>query len=97
MTLPKHREPTHPGAILLEILDDAKVSQQDAADRIGVPFQRINGIVRGRRAVTADTALLLASLTNTTPAFWMNLQSNFDLWLALRARGGKAPRVKAIA
>lgn len=95
--LPKHRAPTHPGEILLEILEDAQITQQEAAERMGLPFQRVNGIVRRRRGVTADTALLLAPLTKTTPEFWLNLQSSWDLWHALQARGGKAPRVKAIA
>ena len=97
--LPKHREPTHPGEMLLDFLDGAAppVTQQEAADRMGVPFQRLNAIVKGRRGVSADTALLLSALTTTTPEFWMNLQATWDLWHALRARGGKAPKVRAIA
>ncbi|MBM3807729.1 MAG: HigA family addiction module antidote protein [Acidimicrobiia bacterium] len=95
--LPKHREPSHPGEILQDILEGAEITQQEAADRMGMPFQRVNSIVRRRRGVTADTALLLSALTKTTPEFWLNVQSTWDLWHALRARGGKVPRIRAIA
>lgn len=62
--LPKHRPPTHPGEMLLKtFLEPAGVSQADAAKRIGVPFQRLTAIVRGRRAVSADTAIRLEALT----------------------------------
>ena len=84
--LPTHRPPTHPGEMLLEeFLKPLGITQADAADRLGVPFQRLNGLVRGRRGVTADTALRLAALTGMDPAFWMGLQADHDLWHALRA------------
>lgn len=52
---PTHRPPTHPGEMLLrEFLDPLGVSQVDAAERMGVPFQRLNSIVRGRRGVSAE-------------------------------------------
>jgi addiction module HigA family antidote len=62
------------------------VSQADAAKRIGVPFQRLNAIVRGRRAVSADTAIRLEALTRMDAVFWLRLQTDWDLWHALRAR-----------
>src|SRR3954447_19660815 len=84
--LPTHRPPTHPGEMLLEeFLKPLGITQADAAERLGVPFQRVNGLVRGRRGVTADTALRLAALTGMDPGFWMGLQADFDLWHALRA------------
>ena len=62
--LPTHRPPTHPGEMLLkEFLEPLGVSQVEAADRMNIPFQRLNAIVKGRRAVSADTALLLEALT----------------------------------
>src|SRR5580765_1336773 len=62
--LPTHRPPTHPGEMLLkEFLEPLGVSQAEAAARMSIPFQRLNGIVKGRRAVSADTALLLDALT----------------------------------
>ena len=85
--LPRHRPPTHPGQMLLkEFLEPVGVTQAEAARRIGVPFQRLNAIVRGRRAVSADTAIRLAALTRMDAAFWLRLQSDWDLWHAIRVR-----------
>lgn len=62
--LPTHRSPTHPGEMLLkEFLEPLGVSQVDAAKRMNIPFQRLNAIVKGRRGVSADTALLFEALT----------------------------------
>jgi addiction module HigA family antidote len=83
--LPTHRPPTHPGEMLLEeFLKPAGITQMDAAARIGVSFQRMNTLVKGKRGVTADTALRLAALTGMDAGFWMGLQADFDLWHALR-------------
>ena len=63
--LPTHRPPTHPGEMLLkEFLEPLGVSQVEAAKRMNIPFQRLNAIVRGRRGVSADTALLFEALTH---------------------------------
>jgi addiction module HigA family antidote len=56
------------------------------ATELSVPVTRVNDSVRGRRAITADTALCLARCFGTTPQFWMNLQSNYDLELAQAVR-----------
>lgn len=78
--LPENRIPTHPGEILLEeFLTPLELSQVAFARHIGVPVQRINEIVRGKRGVTPDTAWLFAQAFNTTPEFWINLQSAYDL------------------
>ena len=67
--LPTHRPPTHPGEMLLEeFLKLLGITQVDAAARMGVPFQRMNTLVKGRRGVTADTALRLARLTGMDAA-----------------------------
>lgn len=85
--LPTHRPPTHPGEMLLkEFLEPLAVSQSEAAKRIGVPFQRLNAIVRGRRAVSADTALRLEALTGWDAQIWLTPQARWDLWHALRTR-----------
>src|SRR5256885_22144 len=85
--LPTHRPPTHPGEMLLkEFLEPLRVSQVEAATRMGVPFQRLNAIVNGRRGVSADTALLLEALTGWDAQIWLHLQAKFDLWHAQRAR-----------
>lgn len=94
--LPTHRPPTHPGEMLLkEFLEPLGVSQVEAAERMRVPFQRLNAIVKGRRAVSADTALLLESLTGWEAQIWLTLQAKWDLWHALRARG-RRPKVKPL-
>lgn len=78
--LPKNRIPTHPGEILLEeFLVPMNVSQVAFAAHIGVPTQRVNEIVRGKRGVTPETAWLFAEALGTSPEFWLNLQTNFDL------------------
>lgn len=81
--LPKNRPPASPGEILLEeFLKPMEMTQSALADRMGVPVQRINGIVQDRRAVTAETAVLLSRALGTSEQFWMNLQTNYDLWHA---------------
>jgi antitoxin HigA-1 len=84
---PTKRPPTHPGEMLLkEFLEPLGVSQVDAAARMRIPFQRLNAIVRGRRGVSADTALLLEGLTRWDAEIWMRLQAKWDLWHAALAR-----------
>ncbi len=73
-------EPIHPGEILQEeFLAPLSLSQYRLAKGISVPPRRINEIVHGKRAVTADTALRLARFFGTTDGFWLNLQTRFDL------------------
>jgi antitoxin HigA-1 len=70
----------HPGEVLLEeFLEPMGLSQYRLAKDISVPPRRINEIVHGKRAVTADTALRLARYFGTTPRFWVNLQAQYDL------------------
>ena len=83
--LPKHRRPTHPGEILLkEFLEPMGISQVAFATSLGIPVQRINTLINGKRGMTAETALLLAGKLRTTPEFWMNLQNAWDLYKAAR-------------
>lgn len=83
--LPKHRRPTHPGDILLkEFLEPMGITQVELAASLGIPVQRVNTIINGKRGVTAETALLLARKFKTTPQFWMNLQNAWDLYEAAR-------------
>ena len=94
--LPTHRPPTHPGEMLLkEFLEPLGVSQVEAATRMNIPFQRLNAIVRGRRGVSADTALLLEALTGWDAQIWLALQGKWDLWHAMKARGTR-PRVRPL-
>ena len=85
--LPTHRPPTHPGEMLLEeFLEPLGISQSAFAVRLGVSFPRLNEIIRGKRAVTPDTALRLARVTGMSADFWLGLQQDWDLWHALRSR-----------
>jgi addiction module HigA family antidote len=78
--IPENRTPTHPGEILLEeFLKPLSLTQVHLATHIGVPVQRINEIVRGKRGITPDTAWLFSQAFGTTPEFWINLQVNHDL------------------
>ena len=72
--------PIHPGEILLEeFLQPLNLSQYRLSKDISVPPRRINEIVHGKRAITADTALRLARYFETTDRFWINLQTRYDL------------------
>ena len=88
---PKHRAPTHPGEILREdFLKPRDLSQIDAAAQMGISRNRLNELVQGKRGVTADTALRLATLLKTDAEIWMNLQAQYDLWHAARAQRKQA-------
>jgi addiction module HigA family antidote len=78
--IPENRIPTHPGVILgQEFLVPLGISQVAFAAHLGVPVQRINELINGKRGITPDTAWLLAASLDTTPEFWINLQTAYDL------------------
>ena len=77
----------HPGQILLEeFLKPLEMTQAAAARTLGMSTVRLNELVRGKRGVTADTALRLAQFFKTTPQFWMHMQANFELKAAMGPR-----------
>ena len=83
----------HPGEVLFEeFLSPLGISQNRLAREIGVPPRRINEIVHGTRAVTADTALRLARYFGTSEGFWMGLQADYDLEEARRRLGARLER-----
>jgi len=83
--MPKNRPPTHPGEILLEeFLKPRAMTQSALSERLAIPLQRVNTIINGKRGVTPQTAILLAREFETSPEFWMNLQTAHDLWMAAR-------------
>ncbi len=91
------RTPIHPGEILAEQLRELGLTVRQFAAEIEVPPNRISQIVRGMRAVTADTALRLGHYFRTDPRFWLNLQQSYELRLAERAaakRIARLPRLK---
>jgi len=85
--------PVHPGEILREdYLAELDMSANALAKALHVPAPRVNDIVRERRGVSADTALRLARYFDTTPQFWLNLQSAYDLRQAEIAAGSRIRR-----
>lgn len=85
--------PVHPGEILREdFLAELGMSANALAKALHVPAPRVNDIVRERRGVTADTALRLARYFGSTPQFWLNLQSAYDLRRAEIAAGRRIAR-----
>lgn len=80
----KTRIRTHPGDILLhEFMEPLELSARALATLLDVPPNRLTEVIKGRRGVTADTALRLSRYFGTTPEFWMNLQAAYDLTRAL--------------
>ncbi|MGH7949847.1 MAG: HigA family addiction module antitoxin [Candidatus Binataceae bacterium] len=90
--LPRVQPPTHPGEMLVhEFLIPLGISQSAFAVRLGISFPRLNEIVRGKRAVTPDTALRLGRVLRMSADFWLGLQQDWDLWHAMRTK--KAARI----
>lgn len=81
--VPTHREPTHPGEMLLEeFLKPMNISQRELSNLIQVPYQRVNEIINGKRGITPSTALRLAKVFKMSEDFWLNLQLRLDLYRA---------------
>ncbi|MBS3916460.1 MAG: HigA family addiction module antidote protein [Sulfuritalea sp.] len=88
----------HPGEILLaEFLEPMGISQNALARAMGVPPRRINEIVLGKRAITADTALRLAKAFGTSESFWMGLQADYDLEEARNHLGAGLKHIEKLA
>ncbi len=83
--VPTHREPTHPGEMLLEeFLKPMGITQRQLSRAIKVPYQRINEIINGKRGITPSTALRLAKYFGTSEDFWLNLQLRWDLYRTIK-------------
>lgn len=82
----------HPGEHLAQELEALRMSAADLARQLKVPTNRITAILNGQRAVTGDTALRLGHFFGTSPEFWMNLQSLYELRLA-EQKAGKSIRI----
>ncbi|MGB5174858.1 MAG: HigA family addiction module antitoxin [Thermoanaerobaculia bacterium] len=95
--IPTHREPTHPGEMLLkEFLDPMGLTQRELALGIRVPYQRVNELVNGRRGVTPSTALRLSKFFGNSAGFWLNLQQRWDLYHAQLEDDRELKRIKTI-
>ena len=89
----KRQPPIHPGEILLEeFLKPMSISQYRLAKDINVPARRINEIVQGKRAISADTALRLSRYFGLSERFWMNLQARYDLEVEKDRLAGRLDR-----
>jgi addiction module HigA family antidote len=89
--------PIHPGEVLMEdFLAPLGLSQYRLAQDLSVPPRRINEIVHGKRAITADTALRLARYFGTSEQFWLNLQSRYDLEVERDRLGGRLEQEVAV-
>jgi addiction module HigA family antidote len=94
LRIPIHREPTHPGDMLLEeFLEPMGITQRQLSEAIHVPYQRVNEIVNKKRGITPSTALRLAKFFGVSEAFWLSLQLRCDLY---KARKTEAKAIKAI-
>ena len=92
--IPTHREPTHPGDMLLvEFLEPMGITQRELAEAIHVSSQRVNEIVNKKRGVTPSTALRLAKFFGVSEDFWLSLQLRWDLY---KAKISEAKEIKAI-
>ena len=95
--IPSHREPTHPGEMLLEeFLKPMGLSQRDLALGIHVPYQRVNELVNRRRGVSPSTAARLARYFGNTPDFWLSLQQRWDLYWAEKTEARALDRIEPV-
>ena len=95
--IPTHRTPTRPGEMLLEeFLKPMGLTQRELAVAIGVPYQRVNEIINGRRGITPSTALRLAKFFGVSPDFWMNFQLRWDLYFAKQSEADNLKTIKPL-
>jgi addiction module HigA family antidote len=95
----RERRPIHPGEVLAEdVLAELGLNANQVGAALGIPANRISEILRGRRSITADTALRLGRWLGSSPQFWLNLQRAYDLEVAEAELGEKiAKEVKPLA
>lgn len=86
------RPAIHPGAHIADELEALNMSASTLARHLGIPSNRITEIIRGRRGITADTALRLGIWSRTAPEFWMNLQKDYELRLSENEHGDEIRR-----
>ena len=87
------RPPIHPGEILADELDELGITPTELSRQIGVPPNRISQIIQGKRAITGDTALRLGHWFKSSAEFWLNLQTAYDLRVAVKEVGRAIARL----
>ncbi len=91
------RTPIHPGAHLAEELKELGITAAELSRQIDVPVNRVTAIINGQRSITADTALRLGHWFGTSPEFWLNLQTLYELRLARREVGDQIKRLPRLS
>jgi addiction module HigA family antidote len=91
------RTPIHPGEHLAGELAELGLSAAEFSRQIDVPVNRVTGIINGQRGITADTALRLGHWFGSSPEFWLNLQSLYELRLARAEVGGRVEKLPTLA
>ncbi|MCX5856081.1 MAG: HigA family addiction module antitoxin [Deltaproteobacteria bacterium] len=89
--------PIHPGEFLKEILDELDISQAEFARAIGLSTMRISHVVKGKRPVTAELALLFGKAFGQTPQYWINLQAAYDLKIAEKVVSRRLAEIREFA
>ncbi|MCL4315395.1 MAG: HigA family addiction module antitoxin [Gammaproteobacteria bacterium] len=92
MSMANNMRPIHPGEQLRDEMEELGLSARALAKALGVPVNRVTGILNEQRAITADTALRLSRYFGGTPEFWLNLQSAYELRCARQKAGKKIER-----
>ena len=87
------RPPIHPGEILGEELEEIGVTPTELSRQLAVPPNRITQIIHGKRSITGDTALRLGHWFGTSPQFWLNLQSAYDIRIAQKQSGAEIKKL----
>ena len=95
--IPTHRQPTHPGEMLVEeFLRPMHITQRQLADAIHVPYQRVNELVNQKRGITPSTALRLARFFGVSADFWLNLQVRWDLYKTQQAEEDELAEIQEV-
>ena len=95
--VPTHREPTHPGEMLIEeFLTPMGITQKELANSIHVPYQIVNEIINQKRGITPSTALRLAKYFGMSEDFWMNIQLRWDLYKAKQVEEKELKSIRPI-
>lgn len=89
--------PSHPGEVILDILEDVEISQTQFAKMLGVSRRTVNQIIQGHRPVTVDTAIRIGKALGNGPELWLNLQQKVDLWDALQKYEEEYKKVLTVA
>jgi len=94
----KTRKPTHPGAILREdVLPELAITQTEFAERLGVSRLTVSELLHEKRALSADMAIRLARLLDTTPGSWLNMQQTLDIWELEQRSAREYAKISTIA